>query len=120
VEPQVIKTGFGWITLGADRYNHDIVIGLDGIVRKRRKKLSKQVYGTSHKISLAEARDVLEEGCEVLLISAGVFGRVGLSDEAKAYFDGHSVQVVVLPTQQAVRRWNAMTGKAVGLFHVTC
>ena len=120
MESQITKTGFGWIVVGDDRYEHDIVIELGGTVRKRRKKLSKKVYGTSHKISLAEARDVYEDGCQVLLVSAGVFGRVALSDEAQAFFDKQSVQVEVLPTQRAVRRWNAMTGKAIGLFHVTC
>jgi hypothetical protein len=120
VEPQIGKSAFGWIEVADSRYDHDIVIGLSGAVRKRRKKLSKQVYGTSHTVSLAEARDVFEEGCNTLLIAAGKFGRVTLSDEARGFFDDRQIVVELLPTRQAVERWNALSGAVIGLFHVTC
>lgn len=118
--PTIGRAGFGWIEVAGSRYSHDIVIDLRGAVRKRRKKLSKQVYGTSHTISIAEARDVYEQGCDVLLIGAGKFGRVTLSGEAQAFFADRSVAVELAPTQQAVERWNALDGAVIGLFHITC
>ena len=39
-------------------FDHDVVISPDGEVSKRKKKLSKAVYGTSHTSSLEEARYV--------------------------------------------------------------
>jgi hypothetical protein len=56
---------------------------LDGSIQKRKKKLSKKVYGTSHTISLHEARYVYEKGAELLIIGNGHYGRVGLSEEAE-------------------------------------
>jgi hypothetical protein len=120
MEPQIGDTAFGWIEADGARYRHDIVIELDGTVRKRKKKLSKAVYGTSHRLSLDEAHDLFSEGCEALLIGSGQFGRVALSDEAEAFFASRAVRVEVLPTPDAARRWNELSGRIVGLFHITC
>lgn len=120
MQPRIERTAFGSINLGGEVYRHDIVIALDGTVRQRSKQLSKRVYGTSHRISLVEARDVDEAGCELLLIGSGQFGRVGLSSEAQDYFDSRGVAVEILPTPAAAQRWNDLTAKAVALFHVTC
>ncbi len=59
MKPEIRETHFGSITAGAEVFDHDILIRLDGSVTKRKKKLSKAVYGTSHTISLAEAEYVL-------------------------------------------------------------
>ena len=90
MKPRIIKTRFGGISFQGDGekvdYSHDTLIRLDGKVRERRKKLSKQIYGTSHTLSLAEAEYIYEEGAEMLLIGTGQFGLVELSDEAAGYF----------------------------------
>jgi hypothetical protein len=49
---------------------------------KRKKELSKAVYGRSHTISLAEARHIYQKGAARLIIFAGQYGTVELSDEA--------------------------------------
>jgi hypothetical protein len=87
---------------------------------KRKKKLSKAVYGTSHTISLAEAKHVYQQGAKRLIIGAGQEGRVVLSAEAAAYFHGKQCQVELRPTSEAIQVWNAATGAVIGLFHVTC
>jgi hypothetical protein len=48
-------------------------------LEKRKKKLSKAVYGTSHIVSLDEARHIYEDGAKRLLIGAGRQGLVKLS-----------------------------------------
>jgi len=50
-KPIVEGTGFGFIDVDGERISHDILIRLDGEVIKRKKKLSKEIYGTSHTIS---------------------------------------------------------------------
>ena len=47
MKPVINKTEFGSITINEEKYHHDIIIALDGNVKKRKKKLSKVVYGTS-------------------------------------------------------------------------
>ncbi len=118
--PEISATSFGSITIDNIIFDHDIIIGLDGSISKRIKKLSKEVYGTSHKISLAEAEYVYTHRAEKLLIGSGMFGRVHLSEEAKAFFDEKGVVVTLAATSKAIKRWNSASGKMIGLFHVTC
>ena len=48
MKPKIKDTSFGSISVGKKTYTYDIVIELDGSVRKRKKKLSKRLFGTSH------------------------------------------------------------------------
>lgn len=118
--PHIDSSQFGSITIAGRVYEHDVVIGLDGRVRKRQKKLSKAVYGTSHIISLDEARQVYEQGAGRLIIGAGQYGLVKLSDEAASFFAAQGCQVDLLPVAQAIGAWNSAQGAVIGLFHVTC
>jgi len=90
MKPEIIGTRFGGITFNergnSVEYQRDVLVGLDGKVRKRKKKLSKQVYGTSHTVSLAEAEHIHEDGSEWLLVGTGMFGMLNLSDEAVDFF----------------------------------
>jgi len=111
---------FGSITIDGETYSHDVLIRLDGTVKKRKKKLSKAVYGTSHRISLEEAQHVYQEGAERLIVGTGHTGRVRLSDEAAAYLERVGCRVELLRIPRAIRAWNEATGATIGLFHVTC
>jgi hypothetical protein len=93
---------------------------LNGKPEKRKKKLSKEVFGTSHTISLAEAEYVYDKGAERLIIGTGQSGMLKLSDEAAAFFQEKHCAVELLPTPQAILRWNEAKGSTMGLFHVTC
>ena len=55
MNPRIKGTSFGSIIVGEQVYPHDMLIRLDGSVKKRKKKLSKTIYGTLHGISLDEA-----------------------------------------------------------------
>lgn len=113
-------TKFGSITIDGKTYEHDVIVRLSGKVEKRKKKLSKEKYGTSHIISKAEAKFVFEDGCDVLIVGAGQEGNVRLSPEASDYFDNKGCKVLVQPTREAIRSFNQSHEKKIGLMHVTC
>jgi hypothetical protein len=117
---KIDSTSFGQITIEGQRYSHDVIIHLDGSVTKRKKKLSKKVYGTSHKISLEEAEYVYEAEAEKVLIGGGQFNRLQLSEQAEAFFQDKGVEVVIMATSEAIEAWNQTEGAVIGLFHVTC
>ena len=100
--------------------DHDIVIRLSGKVKKRKKKLSKKQYGTSHTVSLDEAVHIFDEGAERLVIGSGQYGNVKLSEEAERYFKEKGCAVELHPTPEAIRVWNEAEGKTISMFHVTC
>jgi hypothetical protein len=117
---RINHTAFGEITIDGKTYDHDVIIRLSGEIAKRKKKLSKKLYGTSHIVSKDEAKFVFEKGCRQLILGSGQDGNVRLSPEAGAYFAKKNCEVVIKPTPQAILAFNEAHGKKIGLFHVTC
>jgi len=120
MKPKIEATSFGSITIDGREIENDVILTLDGAVKKRKKKLSKRVYGTSHTISLDEAKYVHEDGAELLIIGTGQYDLVRLSEEAQAYLRKHNCQTKLAATPDAIGVWNKAKGKVIGLFHVTC
>jgi hypothetical protein len=120
MEPKIDRTAFGSMTIEGEVFRRDVLIRLGGTVKKRKKKLSKAIYGTSHTISLDEAKHVYQKGAERLIIGAGQYGLVELSDEAAEYLQQKGCQVDLWPMKQAIEAWNEAEGAVIGLFHVTC
>ena len=114
------NTKFGSITIDGKTYEHDVIIGLSGKVGKRRKKLSKEKYGTSHVVSKAEAKFIFEDGCYLLIVGAGQEGNVRLSPEASDYLENKGCRVILQPTPEAILSFNQSHEKKIGLMHVTC
>ena len=105
---RIDATEFGAVTIDAKTYEHDVIIRLSGKVEKRRKRLSKEKYGTSHIVSKEEAKFVFEDGY------------VRLSPEASAYFDKKRCRVILQPTPEAIVSFNRSRDKKIALIHVTC
>ena len=120
MKPKIDKTKFGSITVSGKKYEYDILIRLDGTVEKRKKKLSKEVFGTSHIISPAEAEYVYQDGAENIIIGSGHSGMLKLSDDAIELLKQKHCQVDLLPTPEAIHQWNKAKGSTIGLFHITC
>jgi len=117
---EIERTTFGTITIDGKTYEHDVVIRRSGEVMKRKKKLSKKYYGTSHVLSKDEAKFVFEKRCEQLIVGSGQMGNVQLSPEAAAYFAKKGCKVLLQPTPEAIHVFNKSHAKKIGLFHVTC
>jgi hypothetical protein len=118
--PKIDSFKFGSITIDGNKHTNDVIIYPNGEVKKRKKKLSKAIYGTSHTISLEEAKHIFKMPASTLLIGTGQYGRVKLSTEAEDYLAQKACEVILLPTPQAIQVWNEMEREATGLFHITC
>src|SRR5438128_12393157 len=117
MKPGIDQTTFGSITVEGAVFEHDVLIRLSGQVKKRKKKLSKAIYGTSHVLSLDEARHVYEKGTKQLIIGSGQYRNVKLSDEAASYFEHKHCQVDLWPTPEAMGSWNTAECPVIGFFH---
>ena len=120
MNPEIQELTFGKIVIANKEYKHDVVIGLDGAVKRRQKELSKEKYGTSHKISREEAETIYQHGVEQIIIGSGKFGRVFLSNEAKDFFRKKNCGVELYPSGKVISEWNRAGGNVIGLFHITC
>ncbi len=90
----------------------DLVVHANGMPAIRGSK--------AHFVDLAEIKPLLREGPDVLIIGTGYDGMVQVDEELLAM---SAVQVLPLPTPQAVRRYNALKseGKRVAaIIHSTC
>jgi hypothetical protein len=85
MKPRIDSTKFGSITIAGEVFEYDVLISLNGKVHKRKKKLSKKVFGTSHIVSQAETEFVYEDGAECLIFGTGQSGMAKLSDEAAEF-----------------------------------
>jgi hypothetical protein len=110
MQPRIDRTRFGSVTIDGKVYEHDVLIRLGGELEKRKKKLSQVIYGTSHIISLAEARHVYQEGAELLLIGAGQYGTVTLSEEAAAYLGATAARYGCCRRRRSSRSGTRPTG----------
>src|SRR6201984_672181 len=117
---EIERITFGTIALDGTRCEHGVIIRLSGEVARRKKKLSKKYYGTSHVLSKDEAKFVFEKGCEQLVLGSGQMGNVHLSPEAEAYFARKGCTVLLQPPPKAIRTFNSSHARKIGLFHVTC
>jgi hypothetical protein len=120
MKPKIDQTKFGAIIISGTTYEHDVIIRMNGQVEKRKKKLSKAIYGTSHIISLDEAKYIYENGAEQLIVGTGQSGMAKLSDQADEYFKDNKCRVDLRPTPEAVKAWNKANGAVIALFHITC
>jgi len=116
-----MKTGFGWIEIGDQVYEYDIVIHTDGSISKRKKKLSKPLKGEYHEhtpLSKEELGFLGEEQPVQVFIGTGQYGSLPLTPEAKIILACY--QAVILPTPQVLREMKRSTGSYVAVLHVTC
>jgi hypothetical protein len=121
MKPFIHHTEFGSITIENNKFDHDVFIQLDGSIHKRKKKLSKTVFGTSHVISLDEAKYIFEKKAQLLIIGTGQYDQVRLSEEAAEYFNRKKCRVYCKATPKAIELWNKSDVKrTIALFHITC
>jgi hypothetical protein len=78
---RIDHTALGEITIDGKTYDHDVIIRLSGEILKCKKKLSKQLYGTSHVVS-----EDFDKRCSQLILGSGQEGNVRLSPEAEVFF----------------------------------
>jgi hypothetical protein len=81
--------------------------------------------GTHHSpgVQLADVDEILAQGVDVLILTRGQLGRLGISAEMEAALREQGVSYHIKNTKKAVRLFNELSqqGKRVGgVFHSTC
>lgn len=109
---------FGSIRVDDVTYEHDVVIAGDE-VRKRKKKSSKPFRAAFGHTPLSIEEDIPWD-CERLLVGTGANGSLPVMDEVKKEAARRRVELVILPTQEAIRFLAAEPGATNAILHVTC
>lgn len=80
--------------------------------------------GTRHSpgVQPADVEELLERGATTVVLSLGVWKRLGVCEETKTYLERRGVRFEMLPTDRAIERYNELAeAEPVGaLVHSTC
>jgi len=113
---KIDSTGFGWISVGNIRYNHDIIIFPDGKIKNRYEGFK----GDSHSLSKEEAEKVIGSGIEVLVVGTGQSGVLSIPEETKEFLAKKGIKLIAEQTSNAIKTFNTLSGGKCALFHTTC
>ncbi len=111
---------FGSAVIGGTKHIRDLILLPNGTVKRRAGGF--WVVG-SHRIKKGEVEQLFASGAEAVVIGVGVLSRARLSDEARDYAAVQSAKLFVLPSRDAVSKWNQLADegkKAAALIHITC
>ncbi|MEM3667006.1 MAG: MTH938/NDUFAF3 family protein [Candidatus Bathyarchaeia archaeon] len=112
--------GFGWIIVNGKKHRHDVVISPSGEVKRR--KGGFLMFG-SHSFKRKEFEELCKDKMDVLIVGTGTNGVATISEEARDFLEKLKVETVVLPSYEAVEKFNELikSGRRVGaIIHVTC
>jgi hypothetical protein len=108
---------FGSISIDGVTYEHDVVIDR-GEVRKRKKKPSKQYRDQFGHTPLSIAEKIPWK-CHRLIIGTGT-GALPVMSEVKRKAEHRRVELLILPTAQAIKALNHSPTQTNAILHVTC
>jgi hypothetical protein len=109
---------FGTIRIDGCTREHDIVIGR-GEVRKRKKGPSKP-FGDAFGHTPVSMKEKIPWKCRQLVIGTGAYGQLPVMEEVKREAERRKVELVVLPTSQAIHGLNTHPDATNAILHVTC
>lgn len=109
---------FGWIKIDGVVYDHDVVIDR-GEIRKRKKKPSKQFRDAFGHTPLSAQEDIPWK-CGRLVVGTGASGGLPVMEEVKRQAKKHKVELLVLPTVEAIEALKQDCEDTNAILHVTC
>jgi hypothetical protein len=109
---------FGSVRVDGVTYNHDLIIDR-GKIRKRKKAASKRFRGAYGHTPLSIAEDIPWR-CRRLVIGTGAEGALPVMKQVHQEAHSRKVDLVVLPTAQAIGALSGTTKDTNAVLHVTC
>ena len=112
------KFSFGQITVDGITYEHDVIID-HGKVRKRNKKPSKKFRGVYAHTPLSVAEEIPWK-CRRLVIGTGAYGNLPVMDEVMQEAARRDLELVLLPTAEAIKALRNASRHTNAILHITC
>jgi len=109
---------FGSIRIDGRTYEHDVVIDL-GAVRKRKKKASRPLRATYGHTPLSTLEGIPWD-CHRLVVGTGVQGALPIVPELSREAKRRGVELVVVPTADAIELLQRDGRDTNAVLHVTC
>ena len=108
---------FGSIRIDGVTYEHDVIIDR-GQVRKRKKKPSKRFRNEFDHTPLSMEEEIPWK-CRRLVIGTGT-GALPVMEEVKREAKRRKIELLILPTAEAIEQLKQRPDKTNAVLHVTC
>lgn len=112
------RFSFGSILIDDKSYEHDVIIDR-GEILKRKKKPSKQFQDQFGHTPLS-IEECIPWKCRRLIIGTGAHGRLPVMEEVKREARRRRVELLILPTAEAIKRLGQDAADTNAILHVTC
>jgi hypothetical protein len=109
---------FGSLQIDGSTYEHDVVIDR-GEIRKRKKSPSKQFRDNFGHTPLSIEEDIPWK-CDRLVIGTGAYGSLPVMNEVKREAERRKVELLILPTREAIEVLKKDPEDTNAILHVTC
>ena len=108
----------GALRIDAKTYENDVVIDC-GEIRKRKKKPSRQFRDDFGHTPLS-IQEKIPWKCHRLVVGTGAHGRLPVMDEVQREAKRRKVELIILPTREAIEVLNKQLEGTNAILHVTC
>ena len=115
---RVSDYAFGSVRVDGVTYDHDLIIDC-GKIRKRDKAPSRKFRGEYGHTPLSAAEDIPWR-CRRLVIGTGADGAMPVLQEVRDEARRRKVDLVVLPTAEAIGVLTGAAGHTNAILHLTC
>jgi len=109
---------FGEVTIDGVAYDHDVVIDR-GSISKRKKGRSKP-YRDHFGHTPLSAEEAIPWNCRRLVIGTGASGSLPVMDEVREEAETRGVELITVPTREAILLLGGDPADTNGIVHVTC
>ena len=109
---------FGVIDIDGVIYEHDLVIDR-GEIHRRKKKASKKFRDAFGHTPLSVEEDIPWK-CTCLVIGTGAYGRMPVMDDVQREASERGIELIVLPTAEAIQALRKQPKNTNAVLHVTC
>jgi hypothetical protein len=109
---------FGVIDIDGVTYEYDLVVDR-GEIHRRKKKASKKFRETFGHTPLSVQENIPWK-CTRLVIGTGAYGRLPVMNDVRREARDRRIELVVLPTAEAIKVLQKHAKKTNAVLHVTC
>ena len=112
------KLKFGSVEIDGVTYEHDVIIDC-GRIRKRKKKPSK-TFREQFGHTPVSVEEEIPWKCQTLVVGTGNYGSLPVMDEVKLEARRRKIDLLIVPTKEAIQTLARKPHHTNAILHVTC
>jgi hypothetical protein len=113
----IASFSFGSIEIDGKAYSHDVVIDC-GEIRRRNKRPSRKFRNEFGHTPLSVEEEIPWR-CRRLVVGTGVYGGLRVMNDVKLEAERRNVELVILPTAQAIEALRKAPEETNAILHIT-